>query len=308
MISVCANCVLTLDVRANSGRRGPDIAWMAHCRDCADLVGRRMRLIERRPNDAAIDFWRCNSCGTVRSCRPRWRTRCPICLDDRTVLDDDTSRALKAQLRVRGVRAEVAEGFGIPAPDVTDFGLLTAQSIYYLVEHEAQYARPGWTIRASDVRGMPWGYRDPSVSHGTWAVHDACGTVQKVTLSRTECGTCPPEEGSRTHRAKAGQPQFLYLVRWLDLLKFGHGDAYRVQSHLRAGCDAMQVLRATHAKVVHAELEIKRALHAQLIDPGQWDMPVSFGAGTEVVTDQTRLDLTSYLNGREVQDVTHQFR
>lgn len=70
----------------------------------------------------------------------------------------------------------------------------------------------------------------------------------------------------------------------------------------------MQVLRAPHASVVCAELEMKRALRAELIDPREWDLPLSFGAGSEVVTDDTEVDLRTYLKGRNVHDVTHQFR
>jgi len=39
---------------------------------------------------------------------------------------------------------------------------------------------------ASDIAGMPWAVPGLTTSHGTWATHDACGTVQKISLARPE--------------------------------------------------------------------------------------------------------------------------
>jgi hypothetical protein len=41
----------------------------------------------------------------------------------------------------------------------------------------ARYARPGWTVTATDGWGLPWrGVRSRPLSHGTWGQHDDCGT------------------------------------------------------------------------------------------------------------------------------------
>ncbi|GAA2170107.1 hypothetical protein [Pedococcus bigeumensis] len=215
---------------------------------------------------------------------------------------------MKSLLRQRGVRRELAVFFGTDPRAITGSDALAAESTVFLANAEESYARPGWTVLATDVSGMPWGYRDPSRSHGTWASHDDCGTVQKLSLARTECRVCPPEPVSRTHRAKAGQPQYLYLVRIGGLLKFGHGDANRVKAHLRRGCEPISVLRAPFQQVVAAEAAMKRAYRDSLIDPTTWDLPTTFGAGTEVVTDDVVVELSKYLLGAGVIEVTSRFR
>ena len=117
--------------------------------------------------------------------------------------------------------------------DIADFvaaGCLTAE-----LDRRAQ---TGWTLLGTDICGMPW-YYDPDeiASHGTWALHDACGRVQKLAPGRghTECRSCPPDPASHTHRARQEDKHFLYLVGFKDLIKFGHGDEARVRAHLRAG-------------------------------------------------------------------------
>jgi hypothetical protein len=72
-------------------------------------------------------------------------------------------------------------------------------------------------------------------------------------------------EGFRTHRAKAGQPQYLYLVRYRNFWKFGHGDANRVRAHLRCGAEPICVLTAPFQEVVAAELAIKRLYAKRVI-------------------------------------------
>ena len=307
MEKACANCGAAVSRRAQSGNRGPDIAWMVHCKECSAVVEGQMTLIDSRPSGSAVEFWQCRSCGSVRACRPGWRTRCPVCLDERTVVDADTVGDMQALLRSRGFRAELAETFDIESRAVTPKHALMAQSVLYLMNHEDSHARPGWTVLATDVWGMPWGYRDPARSHGTWAAHDACGTVQTITKARPECRACPPEADSRTHRAKTGQPQYLYLVHYEGLLKFGHGDANRVRAHLRSGCELVTVLRGPFEDVVMAELAIKRAYRERLVDPQSWTMPVTFGAGSEVVTNDVVIALSHYLSGPKVVDVTSRF-
>lgn len=308
MRRICANCGVDVAGRARTGNRGPDIAWMNHCLECAALVDGQVRQLDPRPSGSPIDLWQCTSCKTVRACRPRWRTRCPVCLDQRTVMDEATVAGMRILLRARGVRSKLAQRWQVPARQLTTVHALMAESSDYLVDLGEQYARPGWTVLASDVRGMPWGDRNSAISHGTWASHDRCRTVQKITLARAECRTCPPEPDSRTHRAKADQPHYLYLVRYLDLLKFGHGDANRIRAHLRVGAEVVKVLRGTHANVVGAEQQMKWALHDRLIDPRYWDLPSTFGAGSEVVTDDVGLNLCEYLTGAGITDYTARFR
>lgn len=167
--------------------------------------------------------------------------------------------------------------------------------------------RPGWTVLATDVHGLPFALFPGPSSHGTWAQHDACGSVRNITAARPECRACPPEQGSRTHRAKAEDLQYFYLVRYRDLLKFGHGDANRVRAHFRTGCVPVQILRARHKDVVTAELTLKRRYRDKLITPVNWNLPHTFGSGTEVVQDDVRIDLGDFLNGINVDDVTERF-
>lgn len=306
MSKKCANCSTPLPGRANTGQRGPDIAWKCHCRACANLAGESIKILADKPGGAFITIWVCASCGTTRSCRPGWRTRCPICLDGRTSLNPCIVAALEEYLGEFPALGQLAaEAFEVPVKDTTVTQILQMNSLLTLAEHERTISRPGWTVLASDMAGMPWGAPDASRSHGTWATHDACGTVQKMTLARPECRTCPTEPGSRTHRAKSAQPQLLYLVRYLDLIKFGHGDGNRVKAHQRSGCQVIQVLRAPHEQVVAAELRIRRRYKAKAIDPSEWDLPASFGVGSEVIEDTTAIDLHDFLAGPDVLDVTH---
>lgn len=301
----CANCQIPLPARANTDSRGPDIAWMCHCRDCARLVEDSIVIVEARPGGAPIVIWECRSCRSTRACRPGWRTRCPICLDSRTSLATAVVQNLEDHAEAEpAFRALTAETFEIPAGDVTAEQLLMAHSVLWLAQREDELTRPGWTVLASDYAGMPWESPDPSRSHGTWATHEACGTVQKIGMARPECRTCPPAADSRTHRAKKDQPQLLYLVRYLDLLKFGHGDGNRVHAHLNAGCEAIEVLRAPHQQVVAAELRIRRTMRDHIIDPDAWNLPRTFGVGSEVLQETTAFRLKDFLSGPDVTDVT----
>jgi hypothetical protein len=174
----------------------------------------------------------------------------------------------------------------------------------HLLEVIDARARPSWTVLATDVWGLPWVEWARPISHGTWAAHDACGTVQKLTAGRVECRVCPPEPDSRSNRARQDDPHLLYLVRWRRLKKFGHGDERRVRAHLRApGAEVVQVIRARHDDVIKAELRL-RTRHRARIRTGRRGMPSTFGTGTEVVPASTQIDLTKVLHGH---DVTHQF-
>lgn len=60
-------------------RRAADvaIAWYWHCRACCELVAGQLDLVVDQPGGAFIQIYRCKTCGTYRSCRPRWRTPLP---------------------------------------------------------------------------------------------------------------------------------------------------------------------------------------------------------------------------------------
>jgi len=113
-------------------------------------------------------------------------------------------------------------------------------------------ARNRWTVLTTDVWGLPWVEEARSISHGRWAAHDECGTVQKLKAGRVECRICPPEPDSRSNRARRDDPHLLYLVRYRGLKKFGHGDERRVRAHLRAtSAEVVQAVRARHGNVPH---------------------------------------------------------
>ncbi|MGI8333694.1 hypothetical protein ACRYCC_27410 [Actinomadura scrupuli] len=307
----CANCRAPMPSIAGTGDRSQDVVWMVHCKACAALAEEQMALIASRPTGAKIEIFQCRMCGTPRSCRTGWRTRCMVCLDDRTRLPDNAAelarKALDALARRHPSDAGLAHVQGDDPREVWQ-----QCALMVIADKVAALSWPGWTILATDIWGLPWDATtlllEPArpESHGTWARHDACGTVQKVTPARPECGQCPPEETSRTHRAKADRPHHLYLVHYRRVCKFGHGTAARVREHLRAGADAICVLRAPHKQVVDAETAIKRA-YAQTILGTRRRQPGSFGAGTEVLPANTALDIRKHLNGAHVEDVTHRF-
>lgn len=306
---ICASCRTPMQGRAGSGGRGRDVAWLVHCRDCAALVRDQLELLEDRPGGVPIQIWSCRICGLTRSCRPGWLTRCQVCLDERTVLEPEHEAALQGRLdtdsKFRRFIAEMAEVRPRNVTPRTYREVLSLIAVFAAVERVEQ---PGWTVLATDVHGLPFFTSVRPTSHGTWARHDKCGAVGKLTEGRTECQSCPPVPNSRTHRARAGTRQLLYLVRYRDLLKFGHGDARRVRAHLRAGCEAVLVLEADHKDVVNAELALKRQLRQHLIDPAEWNLPSSFGRGSEVVPDHVSVNLRKAIRQAvHVQDVTSRF-
>jgi hypothetical protein len=210
---------------------------------------------------------------------------------------------LDAVLADRGWSDEVREFAGLDVrQQVSRRDVHEYHAASHLLEVIDARARPGWTVLATDVWGLPWLAGRP-ISHGTWGAHDACGTVQKLKTGRVECRVCPPEPDSRSNRARRDDPYLLYLVRYGRLLKFGRGYAGRVKAHLSAGAEVVQVIRARHEDVVTAELGL-RARHRSKIRTRRRGMATSFGTGTEVVPASTRIDLTEWLHG---DDVTHQF-
>jgi hypothetical protein len=305
----CFNCRTPILSRARTGNQA--VAWWTHCKACAALVEDQMTLVTSRPTEAKIAIYECRTCGTPRSCRTGWRTRCMVCLDERTCLPDDAAdlaaKALDALARRR------SSDTVLPRMQVDDPREVWQQcALVVIADKVASLSWPGWTVLATDISGLPWEaatlLREPGrpQSHGTWARHDACGTVKNITYARPECEQCPPEETSRTHRAKADRPHHLYLVRYRRVCKFGHGTPARVREHLRAGADPLSVLRASHKQVVAAETAIKGA-YVQTILGARRRQPGSFGAGTEVLPANTDLDIRTYLNGAHVEDVTHRF-
>ena len=83
MIRECVNCGAALS-GPTAAKRGPDTAWHLQCLECHKLVADQLDLVMDRPDGARIAIYRCTSCSTARSCRPGWRTRCHICLDERS--------------------------------------------------------------------------------------------------------------------------------------------------------------------------------------------------------------------------------
>lgn len=287
----CVNCHAPVSGPAETGVRGPDIAWMIHCIACATQVQDQMETIAARPSGAFIDICRCRTCGTSRACRPGWHTRCMVCLDDRTRLTDNAGDVATRVLHALQHRTEIDTVPG-QARSGDPRGMWQYCARHIIEDQLASHSRPGWTVLATDIWGLPWDLeRRKPTSHGTWARHETCGTVQKITRARPECETCPPEADSRTHRAKATQPQHLYLVRHGKVWKFGHGDANRVNAHLRAGADPTRVLKAPFEQVVDAERAIKRAYAHHIIGAVRRGMPASFGAGTEVLPATVDLDI-----------------
>lgn len=204
----CVNCGDVVHGRANSRGRGPDIAWHAHCQPCAALVADQMERLDLLPEGSGVEIYRCRSCGTRRICRTGWRTRCHICLDERSA-----GYALAAGERLLArVPHEPAH-----AAQLRQFGGLTAEDdipVRVAAEFQAAIAlgteldrrrRDGWDDLTGDVHGLPWhGERTAAWSHGTWGVHDRCGAWQR--FRDRACPQCPPEPGDRSFAALRDTP------------------------------------------------------------------------------------------------------
>lgn len=299
MYGACANC------GPPSGRGyGQDRAWWSCCQDCTDLLAGQMEVVHDRPDGQPIQILRCTWCSRMRACRPGWATRCHVCLDDRTSEEWFDPTELDAVLANPDWSDEVREFAGLDAgQQISQRDVHEYHAASYLDRVIDVRARPHWTVLAADVWGLPWVESARTTSHGTWAVHDACGTVQKLPTGRVECRVCPPEPDSRSNRARRDDPHLLYLVRNRGWKKFGRGYKGRVNTHLAEGAVVIQVIRARYEDVAEAESQLC-AQHRSKLRRRRRGLPKSFGTGTEVVPASTRIDLTEWLDG---DDVTHWF-
>jgi len=276
----------------------------------------QLELLEDQPGGRSIQILGCRRCGERRACRPGWSTRCHVCLDERTTDDvvNDWLRRYRTLPQDLGIAlSEIEASVRESVHEEGRSAVLErdrAEAVAALVvADECERRTPdGWTLLATDLKGFPW-FDDPALteSHGTWARHDACDSVQTLDVARgrTECRTCPPDPASRTHRARAHDPHLLYLVRTGRIQKFGHGDDRRVQAHVRGGADVVLVLEAAHHDVVRAEAQIKAQFKASRRVGRVRALPSNFGRGTEVLPASVAVDLTSVLDG---VDVTDRFR
>jgi hypothetical protein len=297
--ALCVNCG-----DAIPARQPVAVAWFAHCGPCAEVATRQMRVLDLRTG-GKVEVFACVGCGTKRICHPRWRTRCHICPDERsTGWQDDRGESPVAG---RSARWSILRRNG-GVPDSVAH-LAGAGAAAALAVELARFERNEWTVLAGDVHGLPWyGRRRQPSSHGTWGFHDPCGTLQKMAIGRLDCRACGPRPGSRTHEARREDLYLLYLVRHRGLLKFGVGDERRVRAHIAHGAQVICVLEARHADVITAE----KVLKAERVERGrpipgwrQRRMPPTFGAGTEVVSKRTAVDLSLVLPAGS--DVTHRF-
>ena len=305
----CVNCGEPLN-GSTPAPRGPDTAWHWQCLACHELVADELEVLEDQPGGAPIQIYRCRDCGDTRACRPGWRTRCHICLDKRSTgpIVTQAGQEFLAGLAREPLLAMQARQV-LHLADDEDIPLRQAveiRSSLTLAEELRRLVRPGWTILATDVYGLPWkGTRTWHASHGAWARHDACGSVGKLRPGSLDCGTCGPEPESRTHRARQNDPYLLYLVRTKRWQKFGVGDQRRVREHLRGGAEVIQVLRAPFAHVMLAEASLKRLNCDAIAGNVGLGMIESFGRGTEVTRRRVTVNLAQVLPDSE--DVTSWF-
>jgi hypothetical protein len=303
----CANCLSAIS-GAGHVRRGPDSAWYGQCRACHELVVAQLELVADRPSGMFIQIYQCRQCGTARSCRPGWTTRCMICLDDRTVAEDVEGRMRQASelLADPALAGRVCQVLGLPDDTVVPFrAAREAASALAVGDRLRRAARPGWAVAATDVYGLPWYDSGKPHSHGTWGRHEECGTIAKMADGSLDCPACGPEPGSRTHEARRDEPYLLYLVQTHKYQKFGVGDRRRVRTHIRGGAEVVQVLSGPFAHVILAEKALKDLHRDVTVRRIRRGMIESFGQGTEVVYRRTPVSLTQVMPDGE--DVTHWF-
>ena len=268
-----------------------------------------MDLAADQPQGTSIQIYRCRRCGSSRSCRPGWQTRCHVCLDERSSGPAITEAAQRFRAMLAsdtGLQHQAQLLAAAPGRD-TDRAAVEASAALAVATVVRHAERPGWDILATDVHGLPWtGSKTGATSHGTWARHQACGTIAKLRPGSLDCPACGPAAGSRTHLGRRDDPYLLYLVVHRRWQKFGIGDHRRVRAHQRGGAQVIQVLRAPFAQVVLAETTLKHQHRAQTAGQAKRGMISSFGQGTEVTRRKTPISLTSVLPHGE--DVTHWFR
>jgi hypothetical protein len=307
---ICVNCNDPLN-GPGAVKRGQDTAWHGSCYLCYELTADQLELIEDRPGGTPIQLYRCRRCGAARSCRPGWRTRCHVCLDERStgVIATEAGQDFLARLEDEPSLAQQARqvlGLG-PDEAITLRAAAEASAYLALADELRQLERPGWSLLAADVCGLPWaGTRTRHYSHGTWARHDACGTIAKLGTGTVDCPACGPEQGSRTHLSRADEPYLMYLVCTKRWQKFGVGDQRRVREHMRGSASVVQVLRAPFAEVVLAEKTLKQRHRDATPQRVRRGMIASFGQGTEVTRRRVPIDLSDVLPNGE--DVTSWFR
>ena len=305
----CANCGAILS-GPGAVKAGPDAAWHRQCLECHLLVAGQLTLIADEPNGAHIAIYQCAS-GASRACRPGWHTRCHVCLDARSRGPVVAAAGQSALTRLAGNR-ELGEQLkavvsGAPDDQVRARAIVELSSALTLASAIRDAQRPGWSVLATDIHGLPWtGQRLQIQSHGTWLRHDECGAVTKLGSGAVDCPACGPAPGSRTHLARRDEPYLLYLVvhgRWQ---KFGVGDRGRVRSHLRGGAHVTQVLRASFQQAVLAERALKQRYRQEIIGRRKRGMMDSFGQGTEVISRRQPISLREVLPDGE--DITDSFR
>jgi hypothetical protein len=288
---------------------GDAVAWYWHCRACSQLASEGLDLVIDQPGGIPIQIYRCRRCGTQRSCRPGWLTRCYICLDERSrgpVIIDAAKRFRALHAGDAGLQAQARLLSGAAGRD-TEQGAVEASAALVVAAVVRRMERPGWEVLATDVHGLPWtGSKTSPTSHGTWARHQACATIAKLRPGSVDCPACGPTEGSRTHLARRDEPYLLYLVARRRWQKFGVGNYGRIRTHQGGGAEVIQVLRAPFAHVVVAETALKRLHGDQIAGRARREMISSFGQGTEVARRKALISLIDVLPHGE--DVTHWFR
>jgi hypothetical protein len=150
---------------------------------------------------------------------------------------------------------------------ITGQVIVQATSCLTVAAALARFERPGWSVIAADVWGLPWrGIRTRTDSHGTWGRHDKCGTIALLRAGSVDCPACGPQPGSRTHRARSGDPYLLYQVTHKGLTKIGVGTEERVRTHQRNGATVVQVLRSSFTEVCLADRKLKTEHATQILE------------------------------------------
>lgn len=221
----CINCMTRLPRKEVA-----EVAWCALCAPCQQVVSDQMKLLHDRPGGAPVQIHQCGWCGVARSCGIGWRTRCLVCLDDRSVPDPAVQK-IAHRLELDGTWRENSE-------------LIAALTVKIRL---AKYVQPGWTVLATDVHGLPWtGFRWLTRSHGTWGSNDETGEVQQLKHSR-------------------GEANLLYLVRYGKVLKFGRGNVHRVGGHVAQGAVPVLVLSGPSQEVSVARDRLKRQHRSEMV-------------------------------------------